>query len=193
MNEQRIKVLLIDDDDSKREMYAEIFSDAGFDVMEARDGVDGLDIATKEIPNVIFTGIIMPRMDGFTLMEALRKNVSTANIPVIIHSHMGREEDQQRANMLGAKDFVVRGMTSPVKVVEKIKNLVVNKGVTYTLEINPNSAEMRRLAKDFNLNAAFQCLDCKKSQLVMEIRLLDPQENTFQARFLCPHCGWVAK
>ncbi len=192
MVDKKIKILLVDDEDSTREMYAEIFANAGFDVVEARDGVEGLDAATKETPNVIFSGIIMPRMDGFTLMEALKKNVATANIPVIVSSHMGREEDQQKANQLGAKDFVVRGMTPPAKVVEKIKNLFVNKGVTYRLQVNPEDEEVKKLTKDFSINAELECLDCG-GKLVLEVRLLDPQEHTFQARFICPGCGWLAK
>ena len=192
MTDKKIKVLIVDDEDSTREMYAEIFENAGFTVSQARDGIEGLDAATKDVPDAIFSGIIMPRMDGFTFMEALKKNVSTANIPVIVFSHMGREEDQQKANQLGAKDFVIRGMTPPAKVVEKIKNLLINKGVTYRLPINPEDAEVQKLAKDFNLNASYSCLDCG-GKLVLEVRLLDSQEHTFQGRIICPNCGWVAK
>ena len=68
-----LKILLVDDDETIRGMYDDIFKKEGFEVFEAIDGVDGLDKATKNIPDVIFTGIVMPTMDGFQLMEALKK------------------------------------------------------------------------------------------------------------------------
>jgi len=88
----KTKILIVDDDVMTREMYVNVFKQSGYEVFEAGDGVDGLDVASRELPDVIFTGIIMPRMSGFELMEALRKAVATSKIPVVISSHIGREE-----------------------------------------------------------------------------------------------------
>ena len=103
------KILIIDDDDTIRESYALKFRQEKFEVISAKDGVEGLDLAHKEKPDIIFTGIIMPRMTGFELMGALSKEVSTSEIPVVISSHLGRKEDDQRAKELGAKDFIIHG------------------------------------------------------------------------------------
>ena len=66
---QTFKMLLVDDDVDTQSLYAEVFRAAGFEVREAKDGLEGLDMATAERPDVVFTGIIMPRMDGFALTE----------------------------------------------------------------------------------------------------------------------------
>lgn len=85
------KILLVDDDEMIRGIYSEVFRNNGFEVEEARDGLEGLEKARSIIPDIIFTGIIMPKMEGFDLMEALKKNVATSQIPVFISSHLGRE------------------------------------------------------------------------------------------------------
>lgn len=186
------KILLVDDDGLLREMYAEIFQNANFEVIQAFDGLDGLDKATLEIPDVIFTGIIMPRMDGFDMMEALKKTVMTASIPIVISSHMGRGEDQIRANALGAKDFIVRGTTRPVEVVERINSLFLEPGKQYKLEFNPFALDAQKIAKDLNFDANFLCLDCKE-KLVLDMKLKDPKTRLFETRFYCPKCGLEMK
>lgn len=187
----KLKILIVDDDESARGMYVEIFANSEFDVVEAKDGVEGLDVATREIPDVIFTGIMMPRMDGFAMMEALKKNLQTNNIPVVISSHMGREEDRQRANVLGARDFIMRGTTTPNQVVKRIKDLFLEGG-EYRIEFNAYSLDAQKLARAAGLNNDFQCLDCGE-KVIIELKLKNPKERLFEARFVCPKCGWEAR
>lgn len=192
MVKNKLKILIIDDDEPLLDLYSEIFSEAGYQVLQAHDGVEGLDIATKEIPDVIFTGIVMPRMDGFSMMEALKKTVMTSNIPVVISSHMGREEDRQKATMLGAKDFIVRNVTKPVEVIERIGALFVQEGGQYHIEFNPYALDAQKLAKELSLNQNFQCLECNE-KLVLNLKLKNVKERMFESRFVCPNCGWQAK
>lgn len=190
MNETK-KILIVDDEEETRKMYAEVFRKAGFAINEAVDGIDALDKATKEIPDAIFTGIIMPRMDGFSLMEALKKNVITAGIPVIISSHMGREEDRQKANVLGARHFVVRGFTTPREVVKKIASLF-DGGKEYRLEINNRSLDAPLLAQECGLNNDFECLECNDT-LILKLITQSQNEKGMEAHLICPSCGWQAK
>lgn len=190
MKGEKIKILIIDDDNETREIYAEVFKDTGFNVVEAKDGLEGLDMATKENPDVVFTGIIMPRMDGFTMIEALKKNIATSKIPVVISSHMGREEDKKKAEKLGAKDFIVRGTTSPKQAVEKVKILFM-KG-EYDMEFNPYNLDAAKLARDLNINSNFQCMECNE-RMIMKVHLQDSKEGIFNAYFVCPKCGWMLK
>ncbi|MDO8529288.1 MAG: response regulator [bacterium] len=190
MNE-KTKILIVDDDKETREMYAEIFKNSDFKVIEAKDGVEGLDKATTEAPNVIFTGIIMPRMDGFSLMESLKKNLTTSEIPVVVSSHMGREEDRQKANVLGARYFIVRGFTTPNELVKKVKSLFIG-GKEYHLEINNFSMDAQKLAQDLGLNNNFECLECD-DKLIMKVIASDKNGGGLEAHLVCPSCGWQAK
>ena len=183
------KILIVDDDVQTLEIYVDVFQRAGYDVVSAKDGVDGLDKATKELPDIIFTGIIMPRMDGFAFMEALKKNVSTANIPVVISSHLGREEDKEKACQLGAKDFIVRDMVSPKEVVQRINKLFFQE---VSLQFDPVGLDAPRVAQNLGVGGNFQCQNCQE-RLVLKMTSSGSRKNRFEAHFACPKCGWEAK
>ena len=184
--DKKIKILLIDDEQTIRETYADIFRQEGFEVLEAADGLDGLDMATKENPDVVFTGIIMPRMDGFALNEALSKNASTANIPVMMLSHMGREEDRQKAESAGIKDFIIQGMVSPKEIVQRIRAMFGSG--EYLIKFNVNDVEASRLAKDFDFNSKFKCSKCSE-EMVLRLKSSDADKREFNVKFICPKCG----
>lgn len=189
MENKKRKILLVDDDIPTRKMYENVFKDAGFEVIKAEDGLEGLDVATKEIPDVIFTGIIMPKMDGFQMMEAMKKNVATANIPVLVSSHMGREEDRQKANMLGARYFVVRGFSAPREVVEKVNALFLG-GNEYRLEIDDYSLDAQKLSSDFGINN-LKCPECS-TKLIIKL-IVGENKQEIKGSLICPSCGWQAK
>jgi len=186
MNEKKLKILIVDDDESTRTIYAEVFKKHDFEVEEAADGVEGLDRATKNIPDIIFTGIIMPRMDGFALIEALKKNVATSQVPVVISSHMGREEDKNRAKEAGAKDFITRDFVTPNQAVERI--LAIFTAEEYKLKFSSNELDAPKLAKDMNFKENFQCPNCG-GQLVLAVKIENVQTKEFSAKFICPQCN----
>jgi len=187
--ESKRTILIIDDDDFTREMYANVFRNANYDVREAHDGVEGLDYATENHPDVIFTGIVMPRMDGFSLMEALAKNTQTASIPVVISSHLGREEDRKRAEQLGAKDFIVRDTTTPREVMETISALF-SEGGEFVLEFDPYALDGQRMAQQLRINSHFQCMECSEKMLLKVRTTIENGDRWFQAKLVCPKCGW---
>jgi len=180
------KILIVDDDDLVRGMYVNVFKRNGFEVEEAIDGVEGLDKTTKSMPDVIFTGIIMPRMDGFAMVEALKKNIATSSIPVIISSHMGREDDRKRATELGVADFITRDMCTPNEAVERVKTALHM--VEYRLKFNFNELDAIKLAQDMHFNEKMQCNSCL-GDAVLSLHLRDAQSHEFSAKFVCSKCG----
>lgn len=188
--QKKFKILIVDDDPTVRNLYVEVFTKGGFEVIEAADGVEGLDKATKELPNVVFTGIIMPRMDGFGLMEALKKNVSTAEMPVVVSSHMGREDDKKKAKELGADDFFVLGLTTPKEVVLRVNSLL--EGKEYRLKLNTNDLDIYRLIDDLEYGRHFSCTSCG-NELILKLKFLDISKNEFKAKIVCPKCGELVR
>lgn len=186
MNEAKKKILIVDDDVFTREMYVDVFRQSGYEVFEANDGVEGVDIATKSLPDIIFTGIVMPRMDGFTLIETLRKHVLTASTPIFMSSHLGREEDRKRAETLGVKEFIVRDFTTPAEVVNLVGALFTEGG-EYALDFDEFNLDAQRLSRDLHFNGNFQCAECNES-LVLKLRVGVRGMHT--AQFVCPRCGW---
>ena len=190
MGDKKFKILLVDDDGGIRSTYAQVFKQKGFVVEEAVDGLDGLDRATKNIPDVIFTGIIMPRMDGFDLIESLKKNVATKDIPVIISSHMGREEDRKKAMEIGAKDFVVKTMSTPNEIVEKVM-VLLNPNI-YKLKIAENELDYRKFSQAFGLSEGWTCESCGEG-LVFSVEQVDLVDKFLRAEIVCPKCGSIKK
>lgn len=118
------KILVVDDDFGQRDLYAELFRRRGFDVLIGADGLQGLEIALKDKPDLVFTGIIMPRMDGFELVRNLRNNVATVLVPVIMFSHLGREEDKEKAEKLKDVHFMVKGYDDLKDILAKAEELL---------------------------------------------------------------------
>lgn len=119
------RILVADDDFEQRDLYLELFRGQGFEVISANDGLDALEKALKDKPDLVFTGIIMPRMDGFELIRNLRNNIATADTPVIMFSHLGRESDRKNAQTLYRVEFVVKGYDTPASILKKAQELLV--------------------------------------------------------------------
>lgn len=183
MDKSFFKILIVDDDEETRGLYREVFSDAGFVVTEAVDGVEGLEKVTKEKPDVIFSGIIMPRLDGFGLVEALRDNVLTASIPVAFCSHLGRTEDRERAKELGVRDFIVRDIVTPNETVSRIRSLLSND--EYLISFHKTNLDAQKLAMHLGINQDFRCDENGGSQFVIRLRIRNRATREFDAELVC--------
>lgn len=182
MEKKKYSVVLADDDADTRSLYADVLREAGFDVREAQDGLEALEQISQMIPDIVASGIIMPRMDGFTLVESLKKNVNTMSLPVMFLSHLGREEDEARAKVLGVKDFFVTTMTPPHEIIGRIKGLLTSSD--YLIIPNPYELDAQRLAQDFGLNRDFLCSDGGE-KLAIKLRLKDARSKRFEAEIVC--------
>jgi two-component system chemotaxis response regulator CheY len=98
----------------------------GVSITEAANGVDGLKKITGERFDLIFTDINMPVMDGLKLVGLVRKDPALANIPIVVISTEGAEEDRNRAFALGANDYITKPVQSP-QVQEVARRLLMLK------------------------------------------------------------------
>lgn len=182
--EKAIKLLLVDDDEETRHLYAEALRAVHFEVREGQDGHDGLRLAIEDPPDVIITGIIMPRLDGFAFVEALKKNITTAPIPVIFFSHLGREEDKQRAAALGVKAFLMRDITSPNEIIKRINEILTLR--EYVLGIDTFNFDAAKFARDFSLNPDFVCAENKPGgRVALKLRKQNGNDKQFDAELTC--------
>lgn len=184
---KKIKILLVDDDEATRETYAEVFKNSGFEVLEAYDGMAGLDLAITKAPDVVFTGIIMPRMDGYALIEALKKNIATSSLPVFVSSHMGKEADRIKAMELGAKGFVFRDMTPPNKVAEMIKAFF-SQSKEFLIEFNGETEDGKRLVSYLRSSTEAKCPQCGRN-FVLKLVMTGEGANIYKVDAICPKCG----
>ena len=116
------KILVVDDDSFLRNIYARKFGEEKFNVTTAGDGQEALEIIQKgNIPDILFAGIIMPRLTGFELVKKLKADPKFSSIPVVIFSHSGREEDIKTAKSLGVNEFIFQGTVPILEVVRRVK------------------------------------------------------------------------
>lgn len=102
-----MNILIIEDNSSVRKMLCLTFAHYGCTVIEAQDGQEGLDLAARHKPDIILSDALMPRMDGFQLLRALKADPVLRSIPFIFHSstYTG-EKEEELALSLGAEAFV---------------------------------------------------------------------------------------
>ena len=179
MQEKNFKILLVDDEVNTRDLYSDVFHSAGFTVSAANDGLEALEVMSKDRPDIVFTGVIMPRMDGFSLLEAMKRNVATATIPVIFSSHLGRSDDKARAEALGASGFFVLGMTTAAEVVAQVR-MLLSEG-EYVLGIDPRAFDAQEFAKDFGFHPS---LSSDEGTVAIRLRAKDSTKGTFDAEVI---------
>jgi DNA-binding response OmpR family regulator len=116
--DEEVKVLLIEDDETSAEMYRSRLSADGYTVIVASDGQAGLEMAARDKPDLIYLDLRLPKKDGFEVLEHLRADARTAAIPAIILSNFGEPELRARGLELGALEFLVKSDTTPASLVE---------------------------------------------------------------------------
>jgi len=117
-------ILIIDDDTTLCDMYAEELTAKGYDVKKAHNGLSGLAAATKEQPNIILLDIMMPKLNGFNTLKKLKASAKTSKIPVIILSALTQEENKKQALSLGAAHYFAKSETKPKDIAAKITSLL---------------------------------------------------------------------
>lgn len=115
-------ILTVDDSRSMREMLKLALGDAGFRVVQAEDGVHGLEVLENEAPDVIITDINMPRMDGFGFIENVRRTGRHRAVPILVLTTESDAEKKARARNAGATGWVVKPF-DPAKLVEAIRRV----------------------------------------------------------------------
>ena len=114
-------ILVIDDNNDLRENTAEILDLAGYNTLTAENGRRGVEVATREKPDVIVCDIMMPELDGYGVLHLLRKNVDTQNIPFIFLTAKTERSDFRKGMEMGADDYV----TKPFEDIELLNAIEV--------------------------------------------------------------------
>lgn len=117
-------VLLVEDDTFLSGMYVKKLNIEGFDVQLASDGEEGLRETKAVLPDIVLLDIVLPKMDGFHVLEGIKKDEKTKKIPVILLTNLGQKEDVDRGLTLGAADYLIKAHFMPSEVVDKVKKLI---------------------------------------------------------------------
>lgn len=114
-------VLIVEDDEFLAEIYKRQFQNDGFDSQVALNGESALSVLQGSPFDVIVLDIMLPKMDGLTLLGEIKKNQKTAKIPVVMLSNLSQDSTVKQALALGAKGYLVKAQYLPPQVVEEVK------------------------------------------------------------------------
>lgn len=121
------KILLVDDTEFYRKAYTSKLSTEGYLVTVAGNGIEALKALSTQKPDLVLLDIVMPVMDGFKVLQAIKADANLQTIPVVVFSAKGETDEISKAISAGAADFLVKAITTPNKVVEKIKGILGHK------------------------------------------------------------------
>lgn len=118
-----LNILIVEDDVFLADLYKTKFTLEGFKVSVAYDGEKGLEMVNKILPDIILLDLVLPKLSGFDILENIKVEPATKNIPVILLTNLSQKSDVEKGLKLGANDYLIKAHFMPSEVVEKIKNL----------------------------------------------------------------------
>lgn len=118
------KILIIEDDLILLNLLKERVAKDGYIITTEKNGVSGLRTAETEIPDLIILDIVLPEMDGFTVLQKLKENKSTESVPVIIISNSGEPVEIEKVKKLGIADYLIKVEFDPDEVLMKIRKIL---------------------------------------------------------------------
>jgi len=124
MQTNKKRILLIEDDPFLAEIYVTKFEEVGFEVYVLENGVLGVEKIGEEKPDIVLLDIVMPRIDGFELLRLIKEDPEIKNVPVVILSNLGEQENVEKGLELGAEAYLVKAHFTPTEVVARVKQIL---------------------------------------------------------------------
>lgn len=160
------RILIVDDDIIYREEIRKVMENIGYEVDEAKTGLEAINIINKKLPDLIVLDVILPDIDGFKILNRLKEDISTKHVPVILLSSIEKAEEKAKGIILGAADFITKPF-SAIEFSARIEMLLERTEEEYSASpttrlpgnISIEKAIMRRIAKKLSFAACYCDLD----------------------------------
>ncbi|MFW6249328.1 MAG: response regulator, partial [Bacteroidota bacterium] len=195
---ERMVILLVEDNKELQQLLKEMLS-PGYKVLVANNGKNGLDLARKEIPDLVISDIMMPKVNGFDLCKNLKSDLRTSHIPVILLSDKAANEDKLARLAIGANDYITKPFQNS-EVLLKVRNILEYRNrlkVQYRNYIYGKTDKISSLSKedrflislrevleknykknDFNVDAFAETLKISRVQLHRKVKSLTNQSTS---------------
>jgi CheY-like chemotaxis protein len=138
--EKQKKIVVVEDDIAMREIVVHKLTSSGFAVKEAEDGQQGIDLIIQEKPDLVLLDLMLPEVDGFTVLETVRKNPdkTLAATPVIILSNLWSNKDILKTKALNVQAYMVKAYFTTEEILKKVNDVLANPtAITDTIEPKP--------------------------------------------------------
>ena len=138
-----VKIMLVEDDKSLREIYSIRLVAEGYEVVSAGDGEEALAIAVQQKPDLIVSDVMMPKISGFDMLDILRSTPETKDIKVIMMTALSSEEQRQRGESLGADKYLVKSQVGIEDVINAVHEVLGDKTGVADTAASPSSTDAR--------------------------------------------------
>jgi len=188
----KYQVLLVEDSKAIQQMYRNKLMMEQYAVVTADNGMEAIRALSLSKPDIILLDLMMPIMDGYKVLQVVKTDPKLKDIPVLVFSAKGQSDEIERALSLGAAGYIVKSITKPNEVVEKIRATLTQKPAEqvvsrYRIEVKETLYDAKKLSADFNLNG-FVCPSCNVPMLLDLIPDFSHDTPWFTAKFICPRC-----
>jgi len=188
----KYQVLLVEDSKAIQQMYRNKLMIEQYAVVTADNGMEAIRALSLSKPDIILLDLMMPIMDGYKVLQVVKTDPKLKDIPVLVFSAKGQSDEIERALSLGAAGYIVKSITKPNEVVEKIRATLSQKPAEqvvsrYRIEVKETLYDAKKLSADFNLNG-FVCPSCNVPMLLDLIPDFSHDTPWFTAKFICPRC-----
>lgn len=135
------KILLVEDDQSLREIYSIRLTAEGYEIVSAGDGEEALATAVREKPDLVLSDVMMPKISGFDMLDILRQTPETKDIKVIMMTALSSEDQRERGNALGADRYLVKSQVGIEDVVNAVHEVLSDTGSPVQAAEAPETGE----------------------------------------------------
>ncbi|MDZ7612011.1 MAG: response regulator [Candidatus Moranbacteria bacterium] len=119
------KILIVEDDPMLSEIYQKKFENSGrYEVIKATTGTETMEKIKKEKPDLVLLDLVLPEMDGFEIIREARKDESLDKVMIVPFSNLAQEDNQAKAQEMGANDFIAKSEYTPHQLVEKVDEIM---------------------------------------------------------------------
>ena len=120
-NTSKRSILIVEDEEPLRRALAEEFEDAGYNVFQGTDGLNGLEMALKHKPDIILLDQLMPKLNGVGMLKQLRTDTWGATVPVIMATNMSTTDTINEAIDAGANDYFIKSEVSVAEIITLVE------------------------------------------------------------------------
>ena len=136
-----MNILLIEDEVAIRSFYSDMLKTAGYNVLEAGDGKEGLDLANLQPWDLLLLDIMLPQMDGLKVLQEIKQNTNLSTRPVILLTNLNSEDIVQQCMAMGANQYVVKSDLDPPDKLVDIVNIYLKKDTEKPLQERESEQE----------------------------------------------------
>ncbi len=167
------KIVLVEDEKIIVNIISAKLEKLGYEVKSAYDGITGLELIHQEKPDLLILDMLLPRLNGFSILEQLSKEKIIPTLPVIVISNSGQPVEIDRALKLGVKDYLIKVNFDPEAIIEKVNHIINNSD-------NKNTKFETSLEQKYSFKVLLVEDDIFISDL-LEKKLTQSQIKTFRA------------